>query len=70
MRRDNATGIQGRAREFGPHPVPARAASFGHLAAYFHSEGSRDLGGRMSGDEGAAELTRLLRAPHRVAMLP
>lgn len=69
MRRDNATGIQGRLREYGAHPVPKRAASYGHLALYFKSEGDRDLAGHMTGNEGAAEMARSLRAPHRALML-
>lgn len=71
MRRDSPTGLQeNRTKEFGPHPVPTRAKGYGHLASYFVSEGDRDLGGRMTGREGAREFTRHLRPAHAAGFFP
>lgn len=73
MRRDTPTGIQGRLREYGPHPVPARAASYGHLALFFKSEGGRSLGrdsggAEITGNDMAAEMCRTLRPAHRLEL--
>lgn len=69
MRRDTPTGIQGRSYEYGPHPVPQRAASYGHLALFFRAESSRQLGGDATGNGLAEEMCRQLRPSCRAALL-